>query len=80
MPPWRAIGLGPSPAAIPSASEIPDRYPPLLGGLVFDDDGEPIELVAPFAAPSAIAAWMELRGITRYRVLPAHLPGAVAPR
>ena len=70
----------PSSAGMPAASEQPDRYPPLVGGLVLNGDGEPIEVVAPFAGPSALAAWMERRGITRYRVLVAHLPGAVAPR
>jgi len=52
----------------------------LVGGLVLDDDGEPVEVVAPFAGRPALAVWMERRGIRHYRVLVAHLPGAVAPR
>lgn len=80
LPLWRGRGREPSSAGMPAASGQPDRYPPLVGGLVFNDDGEPIEVVAPFAGPSALARWMERRGITHYRVLSAHLPGAVAPR
>jgi hypothetical protein len=78
--PWRGVGREPSAAGGPDVSDVPDRYPVLVGALVLDDDGEPVELVAPFAGPGAIAAWMELRGIANYRVLPAHLPGAVVRR
>ncbi|CUU60447.1 hypothetical protein Ga0074812_14023 [Parafrankia irregularis] len=79
FPMWRGRGCESSSTGMPAASDQPDRYPPLVGGLVLNEDGEPIEVVAPFAGPSALAAWMERRGITHYRVLLAHLPGAVAP-
>jgi len=65
---------------MPRASDEPDPHPLLVGILVLDDEGEPIEVVAPFAGTYAVAAWIELRGITHYRVLPARLPSAVPRR
>jgi hypothetical protein len=77
---WHGASPGGPALAAPGAAEEPYRYPLLVGVLVLDDGGEPVEVVAPFAGPAAIPAWAELHGVARYRILPARLPGVAAPR
>ena len=63
------------PAAWRRAPVPGGRRPLLVGLLVVDDAGAPVEVVSPFGSETAARQWADLYGITTYRVLPARIAG-----
>ncbi|MCK9929992.1 hypothetical protein MXD62_22970 [Frankia sp. Mgl5] len=53
-----------------------DRRPLLVGLLVLDGLGVPVQLVSPFGSETAARRWAEQHEVTAYRVLPARLAAA----
>lgn len=52
-----------------------DSRPLLVGLLVLDGQGAPVEVVSPFGSETAARQWAALYGVTAYRVLPARIAG-----
>ncbi|WP_112105264.1 hypothetical protein [Parafrankia sp. Ea1.12] len=52
-----------------------ERRPLLVGLLVLDDVGVPVEVVSPFGSETAARQWADLYGIETYQVLPARIAG-----
>jgi hypothetical protein len=74
------MGSRPPARTVRTATDGSDRFPILVGVVVLGDQGDAVEVVAPFASEPAAVAWTELHGVERYRVLPARLPGVANPR
>ncbi|MCK9928100.1 hypothetical protein MXD62_13110 [Frankia sp. Mgl5] len=65
-------------AARQRAAGVMDRRPLLVGLLVLDGLGVPVELVSPFGSETAARQWAAQNEVTRFQVLPAR--PAAAPR
>lgn len=57
------------------ATASADRRSLLVGILVVDDTGAPVEVVSPFGSETAARQWANQYGITTYRLLPARIAG-----
>lgn len=51
------------------------RRPILVGLLVLDGAGVPVEVVSPFGSETAARQWADLHSIEAYQVLPARIAG-----
>ncbi|WP_035753047.1 hypothetical protein [Parafrankia discariae] len=47
----------------------------LVGILVLDDTGVPIDVVSPFGSETAARQWADQHGVTTYQILPAWIAG-----
>ncbi|OAA19867.1 hypothetical protein UG55_108418 [Frankia sp. EI5c] len=63
------------PAARRRAPGSGGRRPLLVGLLVVDGTGVPVEIVSPFGSETAARQWADQQGIERYQLLPARIAG-----
>ncbi|MEX5712885.1 hypothetical protein AB1484_32670 [Parafrankia sp. FMc6] len=64
-----------APVARRRAAATIERRALLVGLLVLDDAGVPVEVVSPFGSETAARQWADLHGIETYQVLPARIAG-----